>query len=378
MKTTRHLTAFFLVITIITGTAHAQEEIYLPSGAPLKAVFTNMKRQCLTGKLKPIKTSADSTVQFLYKQTVSAQKAGLKTSGDITITMGITQKRITEIEALTKSKSVYNAIKEQAAKTYAYTKPMGDEAVSFDTGISNVMPTHRVEKYSFPHGTGAIFTHQPDGYYAYRLSPVFQCLRFAANIPSGTDNYIIQYPLTLPFGKSIANLSNERGKFVEMSPNTYRLPLKEIFDGSRAGMYMEALALEAGDNLTGQQIGIRRLLTPEEAGIPTRDILSFNILTDHQHQLTGMKSSFRFRATYDAIYDALSAQGQTPLSVEINEAAISFYFLPESNLCLILFAAEPYETKGTRGVYNLQALNHSLGKVIYELICFHKSQLLNP
>lgn len=378
MKTTRHLTAFLLVITIFTGKAHAQEEIYLPPGAPLKALFTTMKRQCLTGKLKPISTGADSTAQFVYKQTVSAPKAGLKTSGDITITMGITQKRITALEALTKSASAYITLKEQAGKAYAYTKSMGDEAVSFDTGIANVMPTHRVEKYTFPHGTGAVFTHQPKGHYTYRLLPVLQCLRIAADIPSGANNHIIQYPLILPFGKSIANLSNDRGKFIEMSPNTYRLPLKEIFDGSRAGIYMEALALEAGDNLTGKQIGIRRLLTPEEAGIPTRDILGFNILTDHQHQLTGMKSSFRFRATYDAIYNALSAQGQIPESVEINEATILFYFHPQNNLCLILFAAEPYETKGTRGIYNLQALNHSLGKVLYELICFHKSQLIKP
>lgn len=376
MKTIRHLAIFILVSTMIIGTVHAQEEVYLPAGAPLKSLFTTMKHQCLTGKLKPIKTGVDSTSQFIYKQTYSAQKAGLKSPGMITITMGLTKKRITSLETRTKSKPVYSAIKEQAAKAYSYTKSMGDEAVYLDTSIANVMSVHRVENHTFPHGTGAVFSHLSDGYYVYRLQPIFLCLRFAAGIPSNAENYIIQYPHTFPFGNNIANFNTERGKFVEMSPNSYRLPFKEIFDGSRAGIYMEALALEAGENLTGQQIGIRRLLKPEEARIATRDIINFSILTDHKYQLTGMKSSFRFRSTYDAIHSNLSGQGQTPQKVEINEAKISFYFFPEKNLCLILFAAEPLETQGTRGVYNLQALNHTLGKVLYELVCFHKIQLL--
>ena len=160
-----------------------------------------------------------------------------------------------------------------------------------------------------------------------------------------------------------------------MSPNSYRLPLKEVFNADKAGTYIEALALDAGRRLTERQIGMKRLLSPEEAGLASRDILIFSVLTDYNYNLTGMQCSFRFRKTYDLIHESLSRlcekREQSVSKGEITE----FYFLPKENLCLVLYRAEPQETQGVRGKYKLMAYNYSLGKVLCELYDFYKSKM---
>ena len=377
MKSIRHLATVIITLVLAVEATYAQEEIYLPSGAPLKSLFTTMKNQCLSGKLKPLKVEFDSTTQLVYRQTFPANRTEFKMPGNITITMGVTQKKITRLEATLTNKALFSAIKSQTDKAYSYSKSVNEGYIYFDNSVAKVSIPHHIEEYGFPHGTGAILTKRSEKSYSYSFAPVFQCLLSAASIPSDTINYIINYPDALPFGRNIAKLNLERSKYAEMSPNTYRLPLKEIFDGKRAGLYMEALALEVGEKLTGKRIGMRRLLKPEEAQIQTRDIISFNVQTNYEHQLTGMKAAFRFRTTYEAIHSDLASLGYILNEVDINEAKLKFYFSKENNLCLILFAAEPMETRGTRGVYNIQALNYPLGKVLYELLCFHKSQLIN-
>ena len=372
MKMIRNV-MFFLLMSLIANNSWADEEVYFPSNVPLRYLCISMKHDCISGKLKARTT--DALGKSTYKRIYPAKKIKKNYCGNLTVEMEMAQKKITKLTVVFHDRKLFDSIAKDMKSSYNYHKVIGEDQVFLDNSIAKVVLPQQAKYHTFPLGTGAVLRVEKNRL-VYQFVSLSECLEYAAGVGSdGDTRYTIDYPADLPFGTNIASLNEEKAKFITMSPNSYCLPLKEVFNADKAGTYIEALALDAGRRLTERQIGMKRLLSPEEAGLASRDILIFSVLTDYNYNLTGMQCSFRFRKTYDLIHESLSMlcekREQSVSKGEITE----FYFLPKENLCLVLYRAEPQETQGVRGKYKLMAYNYSLGKVLCELYDFYKSKM---